>query len=303
MKRLPPLNALRAFQVVAQLGSFSKAGHALHVTQGAVSRQVKLLEDSLGQALFLRVHQGIRLTESGAQLAAELQKAFDLMGAAVERIRSDQSRQQLAINLPPTFATRWLAPRLSDFCERNPTVDLKITTHSVDGPKDTSGLDCLVIFGREPWPRSEHELLMMEHHILVGHSKFWRNDVPPTLTGMTLLHVLDGQERLPVWERWISSHQMGHLDPKPGLEFSTLDQAINAALNGAGAAIVDETMVRSELQEGLLRRFNRLSLDGPYGYWFIDVASDEQRSPTLELFRQWLVEQARADRTLGEHPG
>jgi LysR family glycine cleavage system transcriptional activator len=298
MKRLPPLNALRAFQVTAQLGSFTKAGDVLNVTQGAVSRQVKLLETTLGRPLFLRVHQGIRLTEAGEQLAQGLHLAFNAMQTAVERVYSDRSRQQIAVNTPPTFATRWLAPRLSDFCQRYPLVDLQITTDSVQSLREGTGLDCLVVYEREAWPRSEGQLLTTERHVLVGHPKFWRNEVPPSLTDMTLLHILNGHERLRVWERWIEAHQLDHLDPKPGLTFSTLDQVINAAVSGTGVAVVDEAMVRPELASGALRRINDLHLDGPYGYWLVDVSLDDETRATVRLFQEWLLEQIQQDRPL-----
>ncbi len=302
MKRLPPLNALRTFQVAAQLGSFTRAGEALHVTQGAVSRQIRLLEDTLGRALFFRVHQGIRLTEAGEQLAQGLQQAFETMEATLDQLLNDPARQQMSINMPPTFATRWLAPRLSDFCKRYPTVDLQITTHWVQSPRHAVGIDCLVVFDQQAWPQTEGELLMTERHVLVGHPRFWRNEVPPTLGEMTLLHVLNGSERLPVWERWIAAHQLDHIDPKPGLAFSTLDQAINAAVSGTGVAIVDEVMVRPELASGALRRFNQLSLQGPYGYWFVDLAHEDDRRATVRLFREWLREQVQRDAQLSAHP-
>ncbi len=294
MKRLPPLNALRAFQVAAQLGSFTKAGEAMHVTQGAISRQVKLLEDTLGRPLFFRVHQGIRLTEAGEQLASGLQTAFDAMQQAVDRLQADQTRQQIAINIPPTFATRWLAPRLSVFCERYPFVDLHITTNWVQSLRDTQGLDCLVMFDQTPWPRTDSEQLMLERHVMVGSPRLWRNGVPPTLSGLTLLHILNGSERLPVWERWIEAHQLQHIDPKPGLSFSTLDQAINAALSGTGVAIVDEAMIRPELAADTLRRFNTLHMDGPYGYWFVDLSREGEHKATVRLFREWLREEVQA---------
>ncbi len=134
MKRLPPLNALRAFSVAARCGSMSKAGEALHVTQGAVSRQVKLLEETLGRSLFLRVPQGLKLTEAGALLAEHFGHAFDGIERVGEHLASDQRRLHLRINVPPTFATRWLAPRLTDFRRRHPFVDLQITTHWLQTP-------------------------------------------------------------------------------------------------------------------------------------------------------------------------
>ena len=287
MKRLPPLNALRAFHVAAQQGSLTKAGTVLHVTQGAVSRQVKLLEDSLGRPLFFRVHQGIKLTETGKLLAEGLQSTFGGLEQLIDHITQDQRRQQISINIPPTFATRWLAPRLSKFCSIYPFVDLNITTNWVQSLRESESYDCLVVFDTAAWPKVECEPLMLEKHVMVCHPSLWRHDLPPTLSQQTLLHVLNGSERLPVWERWIRQHNLTHIDPKPGLNFSTLDQVINAALSGAGAAIVDEHMVRPELSAGSLRLFNELHMDGPYGYWFVDVAKDGEHKAVVRLIRDW----------------
>ncbi len=296
MKHLPPLNALRAFHVAAQESSFTKAGEALHVTQGAISRQVKLLEETLGQPLFFRVHQGIYLSEAGKKLSERLQSVFDTIRQAVDDISNDARRQQVRINIPPTFATRWLAPRLSQFCELYPFVDLRITTNWLQSTRNGEGHDCLVVFARAPWQGTDCEQIMLEKHVMVGNPRLWRNDLPPTLSNKTLLHILDGNERMPVWERWIETYKLNHIDPKPGLSFSTLDQVINATLSGTGIAIVDEVMVRPELAAGTLRRFNNLCMDGPFGYWFIDVARDGEHKAIVRLLREWLKQQIELDR-------
>ncbi len=291
MKRLPPLNALRAFHVAAQQGSLTKAGAVLHVTQGAVSRQVKLLEDSLGRPLFFRIHQGIKLTETGKLLAEGLQATFGGLEQLMERISSNQRRLQIAINLPPTFATRWLAPRLSKFCNLYPFVDFQITTNWIQSLRESEALDALVVFDQAPWPKNDCELLMLEKHIMVSNTALWSNDTPPTLSQQTLLHVLNGTDRMPVWERWIEQNHLSHINPRPGVTFSTLDQAINAAINGVGVAIVDLSMVRHELASGVLRRFNDLHMEGTHGYWFVDVTKDNEHKAVIRLFREWLKQE------------
>jgi LysR family glycine cleavage system transcriptional activator len=288
MKRLPPLNALRAFHVAAQEGSFTKAGAALHVTQGAISRQVKLLEDVIGRPLFFRVHQGIQLTETGRLLAEGLQVAFSGLEQLIERINHDQRRLQIAINIPPTFATRWLAPRLSKFCHLYPFVDFQITTNWIQSLRASQAHDALVVFDQAPWLKADCELLMLEKHVMVSHPGLWLNDHPPTLGSQTLLHILNGNERIPVWERWIAQNQLGHINPQPGVAFSTLDQVINAAISLAGVAIVDQSMIRPELSSGVLRRFSDAHMDGPNGYWFVDVAKDDEHKTVVRLFREWL---------------
>jgi DNA-binding transcriptional LysR family regulator len=292
--RLPPLNALKAFAVAARQGSFTLAGEELHVTQGAISRQIKQLEAALGVPLFVRVHQGVALTDAGRELAESLQRLFAEMEVAVNKAAGPYRRQLLAVNVPPTFATRWLAPRLSDFQARYPDIDLSITTDRIGSPRETRALDCLIVFDRQPWSQVACEAVLQECHIMVSSPALWRLGQPPALLGATLLHVLDGGQRLPVWERWIAQHGPHGLDVRPGLTFSTLDQAINAAVTGAGVAVVDAAMVVRELQSGDLLRHNPMQVPGPFGYWFVVPARQSAVPERVHDFKAWLLSHAGA---------
>lgn len=290
MKRLPPLNALKAFAVAARVGSFTLAGEALHVTQGAISRQIKQLETALGVPLFIRAHQAVELTPTGRELAETLQRLFGEMEVAVNKAAGPQRSQMLSVNVPPTFATRWLAPRLSDFRLRFPHIDLSVKTDPIQVMREARSLDCLIIYAREPWPKAVCEPVMKERHIMVSSPRLWLNTKPPTLAAATLLHVLNGGVRLPVWERWIAEHGPKGLDLRHGLNFSTLDQAINAAIAGAGVVIVDEAMVVRELQSGELVRHNEQCVEGPFGYWLVVPPNTTAPTPSrVHAFRDWLM--------------
>jgi DNA-binding transcriptional LysR family regulator len=293
MKRLPSLNALRAFAAAAHEGSFTLAGEALHVTQGAISRQVKQLESDLGVALFLRKHQKVELTVAGRALAATLNRLFQEMELAVQQAAMGTQRQMLKLNAPPTFATRWLAPRLSDFRAQFPQIDLSITTDRVQSVREARGLDCLIVFGQEAWTQATCESVMQERHILASSPKLWVQGAPPALAHSTLLHVLDGDQRIPVWEQWIARHGPPELDAQPGLNFSTLDQAINAAIAGAGVVVVDAAMIVRELQSGALVRHNDLEVAGPHGYWFLATPARTPAAAPVQQFKHWLMEQVR----------
>jgi LysR family glycine cleavage system transcriptional activator len=299
MSRSPPLNALRVFSTAARVGSFTKASEELCVTQGAVSRQVKLVEAALATPLFMRVHQSVVLTPAGADLAASLEQAFELIENAVTRTSKFRQRQLLKVNLPPTFATRWLAPRLSDFRCKHPLIDLSITTDVLQYPRQVRHQDCLVVFGQQAWSKTRSELLMQEDHVVVSSPDLWGCDVPPSLSSSTLLHVLDGDQRLPIWEHWIQANKITGVDTRPGLNFSTLDQAINAAVSGAGLVIVDKAMIVRELKSGALKRLNQQQLKGPCGYWFVNVSKQPDRQALVAGFHDWLFEQielSQADR-------
>jgi LysR family glycine cleavage system transcriptional activator len=286
------LNSLKAFAVAARQGSFTLAGEELHVTQGAISRQIKQLETALGVPLFNRVHQAVVLTPVGRELADTLQHLFAEMEVAVIRATGQQQRQTLTVNVPPTFATRWLAPRLSDFRSRHPAIDLHITTDRITTLREARALDCLVVFDQQAWEGTQCEPVMKERHVMVSSPTLWQHSRPPALPGATLLHVLDGGERLPVWEQWVAAYGPQGLDVRPGLTFSTLDQAINAALAGAGVVVVDQAMVVRELQSGALKRHNPLAVEGPFAYWLVLPGRPGSTPARVQDFKTWLLSQA-----------
>lgn len=297
MKRLPPLNALRAFDAAVHTGSFTRAGEALHVTQGAISRQIKQLETWLGKALFVRHHQGLVLTAAGSLLAKSLDSAFGTLHSAVEELTQLGERQRIAINVPPTFASRWLAPRLRSFHGLHPDIDLSITTNDVTSVREARQYDGLVMFLAEPWAKFNCRLLRQEHYIAVASPELWRDGAPPGLGAATLLHVLNGTRRMPMWENWLASLGVREVDPGPGIAFSTMDQAINAAVSGAGVAVVDAAMVQAELSDHKLRRLDAHELVGHFGYWFVnpherDSGEHAQRA-VVGLFQAWLMDMSK----------
>jgi LysR family transcriptional regulator, glycine cleavage system transcriptional activator len=298
MKRLPPLNALRAFDAAVRSGSFTKAGEALHVTQGAISRQIRQLEDWLGKPVFVRHYQGLILTPAGSVLAKSLDTAFGTIMSAVEHIHHLGARQRITVNVPETFASRWLAPRLRSFHGRHPDIDLSITTNTVTTLRESQQYDCLVMFLAEPWSQCDCRLLRQEQHIAVASPELWQDGMAPSLAKVTLLHILAGTKRLPIWENWFASLGIRSVDPRPGIAFSTMDQAINAAVSGAGVAVVDAPMVERDLAEHRLRRLDNHELTGAQGYWFVEPRErgiqDASHSAVVALFQSWLLEVSRS---------
>jgi LysR family transcriptional regulator, glycine cleavage system transcriptional activator len=290
--RLPPLHALRSFAAAAEAGSFTKAGEVLFVSQGAVSRQVKLLETWFGKPLFLRTPHGLELTETGRRLAISVDSAFAQIEATADAIGQATERTMLKVNLPPTFATRWLAPRLADFRRLYPLIDFSMTTDAAHQIRDLKGFDAAVVFSDHDWAGCASQRLRLERHVLVASPAMWSNGSPPHLADCTLLHILNGPTRIPVWDRWCKAHGVAGLDTQSGLAFSTLDQVISAALASTGVAIVDEAMVQPELQSGTLRRLNPLSTDGPFGYWFVPLTNDTHKRAGVQLLQDWVGQQA-----------
>lgn len=287
MRSLPSLTALRVFETAGKQLSFTLTAKQLHVTQGAVSRQIKQLEDYLGVPLFVRLHHKLELTDAGRQLLFKLEQSFNLMEGAIQDIRDPNQRQKLNILAPPTFATRWLAGRLTDFRYRYPELELSIHDHHSDQVR----FDCEIRFGRTAKPKHFSELLFLEQHIPVCIPELTERTCHLEKEANNLLHILHEGKKLPVWHDWLYAAQLNDvIDADRGIEFSTLDQVINAIKTGAGFAVIDTNMISSELRDNILMKFSDVEVSGPYGYW-LDIPADNQGLSKVIHFTDWLREQ------------
>ncbi|WP_062787367.1 LysR family transcriptional regulator [Aquitalea pelogenes] len=282
MRRLPSLTALRFFEESARHMSFNKSAMALCVTPGAVSRQIRLLEEALGTTLFYRDHTGIRLTRQGQALHASLAEAFDVIEQATHIViqRHPPPRKRLTVITPPTFATRWLSPRLGSLLQALPGIDFSILTDN------TEPQPCSIRFGHQAQRPCRSELLFIEQHVLVGGVKFRGQHVETLLQQLPTLHVLHGKNRLSLWPDWLDAAGLPNTYADNGIEFSTLDQAIHAACAGMGLAVVDRNMIAHELLAGALLQLSPIECHGPYGYWLETHASHEHEE--ISAFSAWL---------------
>jgi len=295
MTKLPSLNGLRFFLAAARAGSFSAAAQHLHLTQGAVSRQIKDLEDDLGEVLFLREARGLRLTTAGQLLLRHVEDAFESLEAGVEALHQmhAQGRIELSVNVPQTFGTRWLAPRLGQFTKAHPLITLNVSTEPVQRKQDASRFDCLVMFLDRPWQHGHSQLLRLEEHVAVASPGWFAGGKAPDLASTPRLLLKNGAVDLPVWTDWLLAQGVGHpkaYEHTAKVRFSSLDQAINAAVAGAGIGIVDKAMIVHELRQKRLRLLPQRKTQGPYGYWWVQLAA--RRSAAAEQFHLWLTSQS-----------
>ncbi|MFM0736889.1 LysR substrate-binding domain-containing protein [Paraburkholderia xenovorans] len=284
MRRLPSLIALRFFEETARHMSFNRAAIALCVTQGAVSRQIKLLEESLGAKLFERDHKGIRLTPAGLQFLPCLSDAFDTIERGFRQITATKGRRRLVVAVPPTFATQWFSPRLGLLADQLPDVELSVRT------SPTEDCHCVIRFGRDALPGTHSELLMIERHALVGTPRLLAESLDMLLEHMPALHVLHNEARLDLWPNWLAKAGLPARYADNGIEFSTLEQAIRAARKGAGLAVVDRNMIVEELADGSLAQFSDIEVTGPFGYW-LDVAQRHAALEHVQAFSGWMREE------------
>jgi LysR family transcriptional regulator, glycine cleavage system transcriptional activator len=294
-RKMPALNALKAFEAAGTSGSFTRAAEQLNVTQSAVSRQVRQLEEQLGETLLERHHHRLELTDAGRALLRTLQQSFDRIEVTVRTIQQKSDLNRLRVNVPPTFASRWLVPRLAKLHARHPSLELSVTTRLQDSLADSTALDCAIRFGDGEWEGLESSLLMHEEHIAVCAPSLLTQE-PFDLAEQTLLHVLAGEnQRFLTWRHWLDAARIEGVDTSGGYEFDLLDHAIRAAIEGLGVTIADRNMIGRELAEGRLAPVNDVHVDGRQSYWFV-VRPEQKASKPLQLFRQWLQDEIAATR-------
>lgn len=282
MKNLPSLTSLRAFSVVGKCLSFTEAARQLGVTQSAVSRQIKSLEDTLDLSLFDRVGNSISLTPDGQTLHRRVFETFGLLEDAVSEVTGSPQRYKFNILAPPTLATRWLTWRLSTYPQRFPDIELAVHTEA----RPDVRMDCVVHFGTHPTAGSDHVQLLVEQHVAVCSRKLFEDR--EAMRASALLHVFDKGERFPLWDDWFEI-ETDHPDlPKEAsMEFATLELAIQAAKNSVGVAVVDRNMIEYELNEGSLVQISPATVVGPNGYW-LEISSEQQAKGRSVQFFRWL---------------
>jgi LysR family glycine cleavage system transcriptional activator len=286
--RLPPLNALKAFEAAACHLSFTRAADELHVTQGAVSRHVKQLEDHLGLALFRRLHRSLELTEEGRRLQAACSDAFAGLAGAVEGLTAGNG--ELRLKVPPTFAIRWLIRRLGDFEAAHPHIRVRLSTANPSVDFSPEEYDAAIVYGRNDQRDRRMDLVMEERLTAVAPPALaGRLKTPADLKRHILLHPTTD---LRDWKAWLSL--AGLPDPSRFRDqvFDTEDFAIQAAAAGRGVAIANLALVEEDLAAGrLVAPFPELAADSGYHY-YLTCLPERASLPKIAAFRDWLRQAA-----------
>jgi LysR family glycine cleavage system transcriptional activator len=296
-ERLPPLNALRCFDVAAKHLSFTKAAAELHVTHSAVSHQIKALEEWLGLPLFRRVNRGLVLTEAGQAYLKPIREAFERLGDATRRLRVRERSGPLTVSVMPSFAGKWLVPRLGRFRQRHPDIDVRISASSelVDFERDD--VDVAVRVGSGNWPGLKVELLMHESLFVVCSPRLLEGPnairEPADIARHTLLSDLDW--RIDVWQIWFEAAGLGvgGVEARRALSFNYSNLMIQAAVDGLGVALSQHALAGDDLAAGRLVRPFDISLPTEYAYYVVMPEVSAER-PKIAAFREWLKDEAKA---------
>lgn len=289
--RLPPLNALRAFESAARLGGFSRAGEELNVSPGAISRHVKLLETHFGVQLFERLAHGLKPTDAALALLPSVTAAFEIIAKAASELPGAAS--SLRIIASPTFANRMLVPRLTGFAEQWPRITVSVSVLLTDIAEfDFTTHDCAIATFHAPvWPKDvrvqrikAEELTPLCAPDLIGAG----NCPPPPadLCNQTLLRISACTWD---WPNWLERNNLGGVvDPSRGPSFETGELAIRAAVEGLGVVIMDRFLVRGELERGELIDMFPESVAVDNGYFFV-CAEKRWDEPAIAAFREWAL--------------
>jgi LysR family glycine cleavage system transcriptional activator len=296
MERLPPLNAVRAFEAVGRHGSITLAAAELHVTPGAVSRQVQHLEDYLGLQLLKRGHREVTLTRQGAQFHKAATDAIELLRSASSRMRK-KGRRQLKIRAYTTFAMRWLIPRLSGFHAANPDVDVLLTASLEPVNFKRDDLDGAIRLGDGKWPGGTAHRLVSNVLVPVASPRLLKRGPPlrkpADLAHHTLLHSI---ARPDDWAHWLKAAGVANaVDAHAGMTYESSAFAYAAAAEGHGIAIAQRFLIEDDLASGKLKMpFNEQLDMGNYTYYLV-TPQGRTESPQMRVFRTWLLEQLRSE--------
>jgi LysR family transcriptional regulator, glycine cleavage system transcriptional activator len=298
-RRLPPLNALRAFEAAARHLSVSRAAAELHVTPAAISHQVKALEEWLGVPLFRRLNRQILLTDAGQISLKGLRDGFDRLALTVETVSRQSSEGPLTVSAAQSFAGKWLVPRLERFRRAHPEIDVRIDANPNLTDFKRDNIDIAIRYGRGRYPGLRVDRLMAERVFPLCSPRLRRGPPPlrhpRDLARYTLLHI-DMPfmlEAAPSWEMWLRAAGVSGVDWTRGPRFSVSSMAIETAMAGQGVVLGSDVLCAADLSAGRLVKPFDVGLALDFGYWIVSPEGAAER-PKAVAFRNWLVAEARA---------
>ncbi|SEF13070.1 LysR family transcriptional regulator, glycine cleavage system transcriptional activator [Rhizobiales bacterium GAS191] len=301
-KPMPPLNALRTFEAAARHLSLTKAAQELHVTAGALSHQIRGLEELLGLKLFERRVRSIALTPAGKQLYPGLQTGFIHIRDAVVGLSDASDARVLVISTPPGFTSKWLAPRLYRFSNAYPEIDARVSSSLSNANFTTDGVDVAV--RNLPVDAAADPELVIENLVELSFvpvcspkliETYGPFTVPEALKGVPLIHddTLANRAAMPTWADWFKAAGVDGVDVSRGLRFNSADHALDATVEGAGVLLAHDVLAYDELRTGRLAIPFGLTLRSGRAYHFV-CAKRRQDHPNVQALRTWIKQEVAA---------
>jgi LysR family glycine cleavage system transcriptional activator len=290
--QIPSIGELTSFVSAAHHGSFTRAADELHLTQGAVSRQIRLLEGRLGVTLFERIRQRVVLTNTGKVYLAHVEKVLNDLEVATRMVVTGPDTLQCDLAVLPTFATRWLIPRLPDFQARHPDVTIRLTTRQRAVDFTTEPFDAAISYGSPNWPGTiVHHLMDVDVAPVCSphlHAKR-RIKTPADIVTYPILHQLSRPTR---WAEWMAEAGVKLDNPLRGDSYEQFAMIAQAAIAGLGVALLPIFMIEDELNSGKLEIVSDQFLPTKTSY-FLVVPETRASLPPVKFFADWVLGQAR----------
>ncbi|MBI5263468.1 MAG: transcriptional regulator GcvA [Bradyrhizobium sp.] len=290
--RLPSLNGLRAFEAAARHLSFTQAAAELNVTQTAISHQIRRLEEELGLRLFVRQNRSLSLTAEAREYLPGVRAAFNDLKLATDRLLRRDDGHVLTVSTLASLAAKWLLPRLADFQESHPGIDVRIATSTslVDFERDK--VDAAIRYGRGQWPGVRADWLMADELFPVCSPALLTGDKPlrspEDLKDHVLLHAINGDD----WRLWLTAAGLPtDISKQPGVTFDLMFMTVQAAIDGLGIAMGRTTYVQDDITKGRLVVPFRIALPANAGFYLVTPQARAD-APKLAAFRQWLTASA-----------
>lgn len=299
MKRLPPLNSLRVFEAAARHLSFTKAAEELHVTPGAVSQQIKALEDFIGTPVFRRHKRALLLTDEAQAGLPVLREGFEKLAEAARLISARVDSGKLTVSVAPSLASKWLVPRLDRFHERHPDVDVWVSADMDVVDFAVDDIDIAIRYGPGGYQNLVVEHLMAESivpvcspSLLIGERPL---KTPKDLVHHTLLHdgSPDQDESCPTWPMWLKAAGVCDVDGARGPKFNQSSLVIEAAVAGKGVALAKSQLALADLEAARLVIPFDMTTPSDFAYYIVHPQA-RGNSSAVKAFKTWLHEEATA---------
>ncbi len=301
MRRLPPLNAVRAFEAAARRGNFNQAAEELSVTPSAISHQVRALEEFFGTKLFRRSGRNVVLTPKARDFLRSVTQALDQINAASQRMMRRPEGNLLNIAVAPTFATGWLVPRMSEFQVDHPELEIRMCTTMSFADFANSDIDLSINYSAGEFPQGLASVrIMAEHCVPVCAPRYLEDHelrTPDDIRNCTLLHALP---RIGQWRNWLEVAGVTGVDAERGPKFQSTPLALEAAKSGLGVAIANLEFVEDHVRQGSLVAPFQVEVPSESGYYLV-YPMDHADEPKIEAFREWLL--AKLDKEYPEREG
>nr|CAA6829624.1 MAG: LysR family transcriptional regulator [uncultured Thiotrichaceae bacterium] len=308
MAHLPPLNALKAFEAVARLKSFTKAAEELYVTRAAISHQIKHLEDFLGFPLVIRHNRSISLTPAGATALPKLREGFNNLAEAVHEMRTQVSHGTLSVWMAPSFASKWLVPRLHQFSNDHPEIEMQISGEAklVDATEQgedldelfrTNDIDVMIRFGSGNYPNCDVTKLFSVQAVALCTPELLEEpskplNKPTDLTHHTILHDETAYPGRPSWKKWAEKFDVEDVDFNRGLHFNQVSLALAAAVDGQGVLLSIDALAENDIEAGRLCIPFEQKMPLDHAYYVIRPKGVNSNQEAADTFIDWIISEA-----------